>query len=433
MKVSSNLGRVSLVPRGLYNPNTRYERLDLVLYHRNAYVVIRPVQGVEPVDGGDYMLLAQGIGDGGMVPEDLFFIKAQSCDPELGSVSGSGTVFNGVTTTVTAHAEGKNSFLHWSENGETVSLEPSYSFAVDRDRTLLAAFEKYQFALQWAGSAMPVSAKWSSVAYGDGVFVAVSNTDKAACSSDGGKTWTESAMPSTVDRSTVTYGNGVFVTAGFNRYAAYSTDGGKTWTESDMLQNFQWRSIAFGDGVFIALGYVGRTTAARSKDFGKTWEFITMPSLGSSGNWYAAAYGDGVFVAIAYGSRKAAYSTDGGDTWTESVLPGTTDWREWRSAAYGDGVFVTVGWGGASARSTDGGKTWSEPNLPSDTHWSSVVYGNGTFVAVSRRGVSAFSTDGGENWTVAEMPFSENWYSVAYGDDTFVAVANSTSNAVFSV
>lgn len=60
MEVSTNLGRVSLVPRGEYDPAAEYARLDVVQYGGSGYLVLRPVQGVTPEDGADYMLLAQG-------------------------------------------------------------------------------------------------------------------------------------------------------------------------------------------------------------------------------------------------------------------------------------------------------------------------------------------------------------------------------------
>lgn len=59
MESSTNLGRVSLVPRGEYDPAAAYVRLDVVQYGGSGYLVLRPVQGVTPEDGEDYMLLAE--------------------------------------------------------------------------------------------------------------------------------------------------------------------------------------------------------------------------------------------------------------------------------------------------------------------------------------------------------------------------------------
>ena len=67
MEVSTNLGRVSIVPRGEYDPAVQYERLDIVRYAGSGYLVLRPVQGVTPDDGADYMLITEkgGAGDTG--------------------------------------------------------------------------------------------------------------------------------------------------------------------------------------------------------------------------------------------------------------------------------------------------------------------------------------------------------------------------------
>lgn len=75
---STNLGRVSLVPRGEYDPAAQYERLDIVRYDGSGYLVLRPVQGVTPVNGADYMLISEkgGKGDKG----------------DLGSAAGFGAV-----------------------------------------------------------------------------------------------------------------------------------------------------------------------------------------------------------------------------------------------------------------------------------------------------------------------------------------------------
>lgn len=59
METSTNLGRVSLVPRGAYSPEASYERLDVVEYAGSGWLVLRPVQGAAPEAGADYMLLAE--------------------------------------------------------------------------------------------------------------------------------------------------------------------------------------------------------------------------------------------------------------------------------------------------------------------------------------------------------------------------------------
>lgn len=59
MESSTNLGRVSLVPRGSYDPTAIYTRLDILEYSGSSFLALRNVQGVTPTEGADYMLLAR--------------------------------------------------------------------------------------------------------------------------------------------------------------------------------------------------------------------------------------------------------------------------------------------------------------------------------------------------------------------------------------
>ena len=53
----TNLGRVSIVPKGDYSANTEYSRLDVVKYNRNAYLAKTNVTGVTPgTDATKWML-----------------------------------------------------------------------------------------------------------------------------------------------------------------------------------------------------------------------------------------------------------------------------------------------------------------------------------------------------------------------------------------
>ncbi len=65
-----------------------------------------------------------------------------------GSVSGSGTYNNGATATVVATPDNDYVFSNWTENGQVVSNNASYSFTVNGARTLTANFlPKYSVSL----------------------------------------------------------------------------------------------------------------------------------------------------------------------------------------------------------------------------------------------------------------------------------------------
>ncbi len=66
-QVSTPLGKVTVVPKGPYDPETQYTRLDLVQHEGSSYVAKRDVIGVTPTEGEDWMLVAakgdMGVGD----------------------------------------------------------------------------------------------------------------------------------------------------------------------------------------------------------------------------------------------------------------------------------------------------------------------------------------------------------------------------------
>ena len=58
--VNQDLGRVCVVPRGAYDPEAAYTRLDAVSYNGSCYMVRKDCQGVTPAEGEYYMLMADG-------------------------------------------------------------------------------------------------------------------------------------------------------------------------------------------------------------------------------------------------------------------------------------------------------------------------------------------------------------------------------------
>ncbi|MGB0429722.1 MAG: InlB B-repeat-containing protein [Bacteroidia bacterium] len=78
---------------------------------------------------------------------DSFTIKVASADETMGTASGAGTFNCANTSTATVEAKGTKcyKFLNWTENGEEVSKNASYTFQLDQDRDLVANFQKKVF------------------------------------------------------------------------------------------------------------------------------------------------------------------------------------------------------------------------------------------------------------------------------------------------
>lgn len=233
-----------------------------------------------------------------------------------------------------------------------------------------------------------------------------SSTSSASSSSSSwapGSTWTPRTLPNSVSWGSVAYGNGLFVavssgTSGIN--AAVSPDNGVSWNGISLTGGPEYSWVAYGTPggtpTFVVVAY-GSTSVVISTD-GTHWN----PATGSLQNelWNCVTYGNGYFIAVANGWIAA--SSDGGNSW----FPFSTSAITWSSVAYGNpgGVptFVAVDGdnnGTSVARSVNNGTSWTTSALLPGNNWNSVTYGNGIFVAVAYGTSAAYSSDG-IKWTM---------------------------------
>ena len=372
-------------------------------------------------------------------------ITPAMADPIPVGINGvSSTITAGTSVTATASvSDGTSGVVYvWYLNGVSQATGSSYTFgstlaagyyrldvtAYTADGTRAgsgtASFQVTANGTQystWTARTLPSSSDWYwFVTYGNGTFVAVSQSNAGAISPDG-INWTATTLPSYLPW-TVTYGNDTFVAvaAGASNAAATSLDG-ITWTARTLPSSQMWYCVTYGNGTFVA---TSQGNAAATSPDGITWTARTLPSWQL---WYCVTYGNGTFVAVAgWGmtSNAAATSPDG-IIWTARTLPSS---QYWRSVTYGNGTFVAISPSGAGATSPDG-ITWTATTLPSGGSFQSVTYGNGTFVAVSYySNVGATSPDG-INWTATTLPSSGGYFDVAYGNGIFVAVPPSRGAA----
>jgi len=124
------------------------------------------------------------------------------------------------------------------------------------------------------------SGTWSSIAYGDGYWIALPSSNATAAGSSDGSSWVSLALPSSAS----------------------------------------WTGIAYGNGYWIGIA-TGSSNIIRSVSNGQGWR---TTSLGSSSTWISIAYGNGLFVAIPSDNTATVYSTNFGATWSAGALPGKT-------------------------------------------------------------------------------------------------------------
>ena len=336
-------------------------------------------------------------------------------------------------------------------------LDISYSGnAIDGQWVALAAETDQAYSsvdgLTWTARTLPFSGNWSSVSYGEvngiGHWVAVARNSSVFAYSTNGTTWTASGSVDSGepwDWCDIAYGNGRFVAVSESDSStsrrAVSTDGGATWISGNVPSGA--KAIDYGVGRFVVVEGNFSNSAAHSVD-GITWSSSTLPANNDSteSNWRDLAFGNGRFVAIADNDAQVAISING-TSWTSAQLPVSADWR---NISYGNGVFLATTDNYIAASSNDGINwiirdlyaseidilttsndsvtDWTAGTLTSSDAWKGVGFGNGTYVAVGGTGiapVTSYSTDG-ITWSTGTYPTGGNGpNSVVYGAGVWVS------------
>ena len=97
--------------------------------------------------------------------QNLSLVTAMSNPTDGGTVSGVGAYVEGTECTLTATPNLGYAFTNWTENGNVVSTDATYSFTVTGNRNLVANFNLYGFhfvtagtwgnSVNWSGGALP--------------------------------------------------------------------------------------------------------------------------------------------------------------------------------------------------------------------------------------------------------------------------------------
>lgn len=211
---------------------------------------------------------------------------------------------------------------------------------------------------------VPANKLWASVAYGDGVFVALAYAGESgapafrAMKSEDGINWTvPSGSPSARSWRSLTYGAGMFVGVANNLAASsratYSADGGETWQEGSIDLQGSWASVTYGgpsgNEKFVAVGAhsdINQNRVMTSID-GINW---TVDTTVTTGAWTSIAWGgSGVnsrFVAVGNGVEpRVMTSPNGIASWMAPVAPAN---REWQGVAFGGNKFAAIARNGGS-------------------------------------------------------------------------------------
>jgi predicted RecA/RadA family phage recombinase len=120
-----------------------------------------------------------------------------------------------------------------------------------------------------------------------------------------GITWTSRTSAADSVWSSVTYGNGLFVAVacGVSASVCDTSSGsrimtspdGITWTSRTSQTTNSWQSVVYGNGLFVAVANSGSGDRVMTSPDGVNW---TIGASAANNNWYGVTYGNGRFVAV---------------------------------------------------------------------------------------------------------------------------------------
>jgi len=262
--------------------------------------------------------------------------------------------------------------------------------------------------------------------YGAGRYVVWSDQGGVWSSADR-SSWQLASGPSGVQ--SVAFGNGLFVAVGQIRVVWVSSDGIE-WESRDSSPMAWARRVVHGEGGFVAHG---ATTAGPPGLFqsvdGVDWALSCDLNEAST-----LAYVGGRYVApVVVPSPSPTTAVLVGETLDQSI---TWSWHTIDQAldlaglAYGNGRYVAVGWHRDTqetrvAVSTDT-QTWTVAGVPGfESAWlRGIAFANGQFVAVGDNGRILISSDG-LTWTEGPSSLTDGLSALAWGGSGWVVVGHS--------
>ena len=298
----------------------------------------------------------------------------------LGTALGGATPANDATITVSA----TNVF------GGGVS---SATISGTANSAGIAAYST-SYGASWTAAALPgTQATWIDMASSNIRSVAIAtNSTKAAYSTNSGATWTASTLPDNGVWSSIAYGNGRFVAVQDGR--SFAAQGGTNVIGTGSSATFTVTTNGTDYSVLIADGGTGYQIGDQVKILGTALGGAT-PANDLTITVSALNVGLGsptamtsVTISGTANTTYPAYSFDG-ITWYESNYGFAAG-----KLAYGNGVFVAVKSGSTSAYTSEDGIIWTRRTVTADAY-SAMAFGFsntdniGSFVTAAGQGIGS--------------------------------------------
>jgi len=344
---------------------------------------------------------------------------------------------------------GDEHFLGVDEYNNPENVQPAYvQKAVNCSFSTMNAETRGGFVCLPELGATPFGQVWTqqtsgttdaliSVAYGNGYFLAVSNT-KVLKSTDG-ITWSTTATFTDLNAYQIAFGNGTFVISGEGLAGAScirtSTDG-VTWSSPATAPTTRvYTVLEYGGNIWVSFASTGYVIYSTNN--GSTWS--TATAVSGTTNPTGLAYGNGVFILAVTLGR--VYRSSDGITWTRIT---TAPSGLHVDCAFGNQIFVLLSASGAIYTSVDL-DVWTQTRS-ADTptaEWTALLFDSGRFLAVSAVSIYGapariISSITGSGWIIAPAIPQQDWYDIVCGGNICVSVGGggsimTSSNASTSI
>ena len=294
-------------------------------------------------------------------------------------------------------------------------------------------------ATTWTSRLALGNAAWRGLAYGNGVWAAVSDagTNRVMTSADGGVTWVARTAAAANEWNAVAYGAGLFVAVADTGASRVMTSAdGVTWVARTAAAANEWNAVAYGTNLWVAVADTGTGNRVMTSPDGLTW---TARTSAADVAWSGVTFGNNLWVAVASSGTNGAdtgrvMTSSDGLTWTKRTAAAA---NQWRSVCYGNGLFVAVADSGTGNRvmTSADGAGWTARVSASDNNWTAVTFTGGLFVAVAQSGTGnrVMTSVDGLSWTSRTSALDSAWSAVAAGNRSVVAVSSAgTTNAVMT-
>jgi hypothetical protein len=304
--------------------------------------------------------------------------------------------------------------------------------------------------ITWSSGTLPIDASLNTMAFGNGVFVALSSNSNICMVSSNGLNWSVYLTPVIQYWQGMAFGNGLFVAVSATTSANVSivSPDGINWTVKPTPYDYNWRGIAYGTvngvGTFVSFNNNDRQTPnLMVASFEETQNSI---SIGQS----AIVNGSGS-IAIGANAKVSGYQLssfinritpiDNISVVLSDIENGVPSTGQYQGQTLFIAISSSITGGGVNNRiiiSLDA-VNWFPISVPADLLYTGIGYGipstgpyagQGLFVGISSSNSSQqiITSPDGITWTLRTTPEFLSLQDIEFGNGTFVAVANGVAS-----